>query len=194
VAKTHAVGTHTRSQLATETQPSGQEGAEVFAEPGDLALEVIEKRTGLRIAASYLSGAALQLNCYDLDAAWYEDAGPVGHVEIPHPAGDPEAFIADLIERFAEVRYGGCVSAFRYRCRRGDDPVHVAEVLLGTASYRRVDGEESTGHVLGLVTSHGRGRKRPAVTVHVQPPRHAADCHATSFQIELAIGAAERAA
>jgi hypothetical protein len=192
VAMAHAVPTSTRSELADERQPKEHKGRKwVYAEKGDLALEIVARKTGKVLGYSYLSGPALQLNHYKPLPAWYDDAGDVSLIEIPHPEGEPRAFVEDIIGRLMKAKYSEnkLVFAFKHQCRERDDPRHVAEALCDYASYED-KSRKPTAHILGVVIGHKRGPKG-AVTLHFQPPRDSAECHATSFQTELAITAAE---
>lgn len=191
VATSHAVPTGTYSVLADEDQPAGHAGVKaVWAQEGDVAIEIIACKTGKCLGYSYLSGPALQLNHYEAHRhqGWCEVVGEVGLLEIPRPHGEPKAFMEEVMALLVSARHSPpTVSAFRYRCSKHEDPERVADVLLNCLRYTKKDAE-ATAHVLGVVTGHRR--KGPVVTIHCQPPHHADDCHATSFQIELALSAA----
>jgi len=193
VVKAHRVLTSTRSKAAVEDQPERQkELGWVFAEEGDLALEIVACKKSKIIGYTYFSGPAMQLNQYTpWDEDWFEDAGEVALVEIPHPAGNPEEFFNGVAGQLMTVKYADetLLSAFRYRCRKRDVPSEVADAFFYLWRYEDKE-RTASGHLVGVVEDH-KGPKKRAVTLDFQPPHHAADQHATGFQIELAIKGAE---
>ena len=200
VTATHGVATNTLSEIVRGEIDAGTrkarwpdgEPAAVFAQPGDLALEILHKH-GALVGYTYLSGDALQLNCYDAMPDWFEPATGQ-RFAIPEPPkddGDGEAFVLKLLETMMGVKYGDVdLAVFEYTCDRKEPPADVAQALAGIYDYAPVDNpmppEDRRTHILGHIHSHQR---KGGVDLHFQPPREASDFCATSFQIELALSA-----
>jgi hypothetical protein len=202
VAATHGVATNTLSELVRDEIVNGTrkprwpdgEPMAVFAQPGDLALEILHKN-GAALGYTYLSGDAIQLNCYDAMSDWFTPATG-RRFAIPEPPkdnGDGEAFVLNLLETMMGVKYSDVdLAVFEYTCDRKEPPAEVAQALAGIYDCAPVDNpmlpENRRTHVLGHIHAH---RRKGGVDLHFQPPREASDFCATPFQIELALSAVE---
>lgn len=205
VAQTHGVPTDTLSAFVQEEidagsrEPRWPDGRPpvVFAQPGDLALEILYTN-GRLCGYTYLSGDAVQLNCYDAMPFWFEPASSE-RFEIPdvraYGNDEEERFVADLLETLMRVKYSKTdLAVFDYLCPEGQPSRAIAEALMGLYDYAPAenppDPDSRVTHLFGLVRNAGN---KGGVELHFQPPRDAADFAATPFQIELVLSAVETA-
>ena len=203
VTHTHGVPTNTLSEIVREEiaegtriprWPDGEPQA-VFAQPGDLALEIVQPN-GALVGYTYLSGDAIQLNCYDAMPFWFEAASS-GRFTIPNARNDDEdveAFVTKLLGTLMSVKYSNTdLMVFEYACARKEPAQDVARGLAEIYDYAPIKNpmppEDRRTHILGHIHAH---RRKGGVDLHFQPPREASDFFATSFQIELALSAVPR--
>jgi hypothetical protein len=204
VAQTHGVSTDTFSAFAQREVdagnraprwPEGEKPPVVFAQPGDLALEILHANGSL-CGYTYLSGDAIQLNCYDAMPFWFKPASSE-RFELPdlrnYKDGEEEKFFGDVLELLMRVKYSETdLMVFDYTCPRGQPPHAVAEALMGIYDYAPVentpDPDSRVTHLFGCIRNHG---DKGGIEMHFQPPRDASEFAATPFQIELALSAVE---
>ncbi len=192
VIHAHRVPTTTRTVNRHESGLRTFKGTGVEAHPGDLAVEIVAYKSGNVIGYSYLSGDALQLNCYTANAKHFE---PIAshRIDFSMPTSPDDA--DDVIKRFV----GGLMNA-----KYGDTPVcgmevvapqdapEVAKAIINYWQYEPVeDHDPPTTHMFALVRS---SNKKATVTMHLQPPKDANDYAATGFQTALVVNAINRSA
>ena len=216
VAKTHAVDIgglsvtgHQPPDYRTGEVPSTdplENKSVVFAQPGDLVVEMVDVPKGVRktprvIGWSYLSGPALRLNGYtDAVDVGYFKAATSGVVVLPDIEGftDQRAFMGACVAAFADARYSGLydVLAFRYNVKGSPGVEKDAGLaLIEWCNYcpkglSEADESKLRTHMFGIVRRRKNKKKidpKSGVYFHVQPPCDSSDWSATGFQMELAV-------
>jgi len=180
VTKTHQV-----SIKGLSVEQAREFDADPFAEPGNLAMEIIEvKKPNRVIGYTYLSGPALQLNSYTADDRWFEP-GSMSRFNIPRPTGGDEAFWVNLTKQLMAIKYSDDdLAVFRYICTKAEPPMDGARAITKLFDrYETADSKEPHTHMMGIIESKGGG----GVEMHFQPPADAAKHAATGFQVRLAL-------
>lgn len=179
VTRTHQVGTNTRS-YAEEENPQGDRKT-AFAQPGDLAIEVVNKKLEKRVGYAYLSGDAIRLIGYEAEPAWFAPATSmlIDIPGVPQSQAETEA----LVKQFIEAKFQHDAGVFEYRAPKGSDPAIAAKGLAQCYSYESRD-IEPRGHVFGLVHAGKSG-----ISVHFQPRGQTTEFAASRFQIMMAVRA-----
>ena len=175
--------------------------SQVMTSPGDLAVEMVTVKKSKFVGFSYLSGAAIQLNCYDEGKPdWFEPASS-NFIEIPErpqrSAGEEAAaaFQKTFIGTLIDIKYGAVdVVAFKYGARDNDEAKGFCDFLYTAWGYAPVDdGDQedlkATAHFFGNI-DYGDG----SIGLHFHPPQDAANYAATAFQNALVIELAQRRA
>jgi len=183
VIKTHQVSTKGLS----DEQEREFDGS-VFAEPGDLALEILGVKSKRLCSYTYLSGQALQLNSYTADDKWFEP-GSMARFVIPMPTPGDKDFWVNLTKQLMDIKYGADdLAVFRYICAKHEPPMDVARAITKLFDrYETTTDQVAKTHMMGIVEAKGGG----GVEMHFQPPADAAKHAATSFQVALALRSRE---
>jgi len=191
VVTEHAV----RTSTADVSEPDREE-AWVFAQVGDLAVEIVERKSRALIGHAYLSGPAIRLHRYGPPTgAWYEPAS-ARFVTLPHPRELEVATIDDLLQRmmpplmdlkFADADVAGFVTVARSK-KDGQNALSCLSEMLSMRAQdeTRPQRAELFGHIRSA-----RGRTLGAL--HLQARETATEGGATPFAIALAVRALEHA-
>ena len=162
---------------------------QLIAAPGDLAIEIVNRRTKNVLGHQYLTGAAAKSNRYGLGhLSWFEPA-VLRKLKIPTPQeweGARDAFAEHVIRLLTETRYDKTCDAavFSIRVQKDEDPRQIAQWFMSSLSFKPVDQDSAIkdhAHVYGKI-SH----KKRFVCIHAQPEKDVTEEPiATPFQFEL---------
>ncbi len=188
VLHAHSVETNTQT-LNSHERRRPFHGKSVTAEPGDLAVEIVAAKTGSVLGYSYIAGAALQLNSYDVRSDRYEQIeGQMLTEPVPETNPFPhQEWIEARVKMFMEAKYGDIPVCGLETVSRG--PVrNVAEEMAQFWGYEpNVDDPPKSKTNLFAIVRAAKGKE--VVILHFQPPMHADDHAATGFQTELVLSA-----
>jgi hypothetical protein len=198
VVQAHAVQTNTSNINQTEHNRPADDTKWVYCEAGDLALEIINVKTGVMIAHSYLSGPAIQLARYTPpQVGWFGPATLLGTATLPEPTEQDhgDAFIERFVGAMMGLKYGGIdIVAYRGRAHDLEHAHGQMDAMIRAWKYVPAadvpDKPVCTTHLIGIIE---QCKKKGGTLVHFQPPHHASDIPASIFQAGLVLSAAEYA-
>jgi len=158
----------------------------VYAQAGDLALEILHASTKKLLGYTYLSGPAIQLNRYlAFPSTGSLDTGTPGNTDW-HPANiarltciQREADLADLVTELQAFKQSQMdLGYFELRVRNLDEGRHAAETLAGI--WQSIPTHDNGPDVLGIVEAG-----KADLALHFQNERHKNTYPATPFQMSL---------
>jgi hypothetical protein len=173
----------------------------VFTNEGDLALEIVNVKTGKPLGHTYLSGPALLLNSYDAHPEWFRQATGV-RVEIPGPAS-AEDTMESVIQRMADdlvpFKHSESIDAAVFQVVlpptvSDEVPSAVCHCII-KAWMTSEAAPTDICHLIGVSERDKERRtfaKKPkpiCIGLHFQPPRDACDFQVGIFQTGLALTA-----
>lgn len=209
------VGTVEGAAPIAKTSPqAGRDTARAVA--GDLAVELMTLTSGEILGYSYLTGEAITCNSYELAPHRFESARLERMFDLEALIRDASAITSkEDFDRHISKMIGACqkrrhsdLDVAIFEVVVGDDYARVAEAVMNFWSkYEPNDmtglpsPDQMTCHLMGCVWR--RKQKTPGVLsfrkkaekhclMHLQPPRHASDHAATSFQFRVLLDLADR--
>lgn len=169
----------------------------VTARAGDLAIEIVQHKTGKTLGYSYLSGPAIQLNTYQVRPDRYEMAS-IAPARL-RPPTEEEMETEESFQSYAHYFRTQCVGmktdlevdvfAMEAHFTDADSGQNLADSLVD--AYRLVpkdmpqgDEDKLRSHLVASIHA-GKGKRAKHYHLHFQPPKDKSDSAITPFQAQL---------
>lgn len=193
VAVAHAVPTSGMDHKQTAEHDGSQW---VYAQPGDLAVEIVTLKTGAVIGDCYVTGPAVRLNRYTPEGAgWFAPGAVVVNklvLDRYEGQGSSEEWFRSLNRDLHVAAIAEQPSVFVV-VDRSTPAGQILEVLGRADALVHVDAEEvpRTQHTFGLVFGAGAdGHGKSAALFHCEPKGNKTETGASTFGISLLADAA----